>query len=201
AVELGRRFAEAGFELALVGGPVRDAFLGKAGVDLDFATSARPDDTERIVARWGSATWDMGREFGTIGARQGEVIVEVTTYRTAASGPSSRKPGVVYGVTREGDLSRRDFAVNAMAVRLPDLQFVDPFGGLADLADKVLRTPVAPEQSFADDPLRMMRAARFSAQLGFEVEEKPFAALPAMSGRLEIVSARRVQAQLAKPLL
>lgn len=201
AVELGRRFADAGFELALVGGPVRDAFLGKAGVDLDFATSARPEDTEQILARWGTATWDMGREFGTIGARKGEVIVEVTTYRTDTYDPSSRKPEVAYGDTLEGDLSRRDFTVNAMAVRLPDLQFVDPFGGLADLADKVLRTPVAPEQSFADDPLRMMRAARFTAQLGFEVEEKTFAAMTAMSGRLEIVSAERVQAELVKLLL
>uniref|UniRef100_UPI003B3B3543 CCA tRNA nucleotidyltransferase n=1 Tax=Pseudactinotalea sp. TaxID=1926260 RepID=UPI003B3B3543 len=168
---------------------------------LDFATSARPDDTERILADWGTATWDMGREFGTIGARKGEVIAEVTTYRTDTYDPTSRKPEVSYGDTLEGDLSRRDFTVNAMAVRLPDLAFVDPFGGLADLADRVLRTPVAPEQSFADDPLRMMRAARFAAQLGFEVEETTFSAMTAMAERLAIVSAERVQAELVKLLL
>ncbi len=201
AIELGQRFADAGFELALVGGPVRDAFLGKASVDLDFATSARPDDTERILARWGTATWDMGREFGTIGARKGDVVVEVTTYRTDAYDPTSRKPEVAYGDTLDGDLSRRDFTVNAMAVRLPSLEFVDPHGGLADLADGVLRTPVAPEQSFADDPLRMMRSVRFAAQLGFEVEETTLAAMSAMASRLEIVSAERVQAELVKLLL
>jgi len=201
AVELGARFAAAGHELALVGGPVRDAFLGKAGVDLDFATSARPEQTEKILAAWGTATWDMGREFGTIGARKGDVIAEVTTYRTDTYEESSRKPEVAYGETLEGDLSRRDFTVNAMAVRLPDLTFVDPFGGLADLAAKVLRTPVAPERSFADDPLRMMRAARFAAQLGFEVDEGTMAAMSAMAGRLEIVSAERVQAELVKLLL
>lgn len=201
AIELGRRFADAGHELALVGGPVRDAFLGKASADLDFATTARPDETERILAAWGTATWDMGRDFGTIGGRRGDVVAEVTTYRSDTYSEDSRKPEVAYGDTLDGDLSRRDFTVNAMAVRLPELTFVDPFGGLADLAAKVLRTPVGPEQSFADDPLRMMRAARFAAQFGFEVEESTMAAMSAMAGRLAIVSAERVQAELVKLML
>ncbi|SEE76416.1 poly(A) polymerase [Ruania alba] len=201
ATELGRVFADAGFELALVGGPVRDAFLGKASVDLDFATSARPEETERLLAAWGDAHWDMGREFGTIGARRGDVIVEVTTYRTEAYDSSSRKPEVVYGDSLDGDLSRRDFTVNAMALRLPDLVFVDPFGGLNDLADRILRTPASPEQSFDDDPLRMMRAVRFAAQLGVDVEPGVLAAMTAMAGRIEIVSAERVQAELVKLLM
>ncbi|QOR70746.1 CCA tRNA nucleotidyltransferase [Ruania alkalisoli] len=201
AIELGRVFADAGHELALVGGPVRDAFLGKASVDLDFATSAHPDETERILARWGDAHWDMGKEFGTIGARRGDVVVEVTTYRTEAYDSTSRKPEVVYGDTLDGDLSRRDFTVNAMALRLPDLVFVDPFGGLSDLADRILRTPAAPEQSFDDDPLRMMRAVRFAAQLGVDVHPGVLAAMTAMAARLEIVSAERVQAELVKLLL
>ncbi|UFU08465.1 CCA tRNA nucleotidyltransferase [Ruania halotolerans] len=201
AIELGQVFADAGFELALVGGPVRDAFLGKPGVDLDFATSARPEESERLLAAWGDAHWDMGREFGTIGARRGDVIVEVTTYRTEAYNPSSRKPDVVYGDTLDGDLSRRDFTVNAMALRLPDLAFVDPFNGLKDLADGVLRTPASPEQSFDDDPLRMMRAVRFAAQLGLDVDPGVLSAMTAMARRIEIVSAERVQAELVKLLV
>ncbi|MBZ2197016.1 CCA tRNA nucleotidyltransferase [Ruania sp. N2-46] len=201
AIELGKAFADAGHELALVGGPVRDAFLGRAGVDLDFATSARPDDTERILATWGDAHWDMGREFGTIGARRGDVIVEVTTYRTEAYDPTSRKPQVAYGDSLDGDLSRRDFTVNSMAVRLPDLTFVDPFDGLTDLANGLLRTPVTAEQSFDDDPLRMMRAARFSAQLGFDVDESVLKAMTAMAERITIVSAERVQSELVRLLM
>nr|WP_228760214.1 CCA tRNA nucleotidyltransferase [Pseudactinotalea sp. HY158] len=200
-LDLGRRFAAAGHELALVGGPVRDAFLGRRSGDLDFATSARPEETEAILAHWAHTHWDIGREFGTIGARKGDVIVEVTTYRTEAYDPDSRKPEVVYGDTLAGDLSRRDFTVNAMAVRLPDLEFVDPFGGLDDLAAKVLRTPAGADQSFDDDPLRMMRAARFVAQLGFEVTEDVMTAMSAMAERLEIVSAERVQAELVKLLV
>ncbi len=201
AIELGTAFADAGHELALVGGPVRDAFLGRAGVDLDFATSARPDDTERILAAWGDAHWDMGREFGTIGARRGDVIVEVTTYRTEAYDPTSRKPQVAYGDSLDGDLSRRDFTVNSMAVRLPDLTFVDPFDGLTDLANGLLRTPVTAEQSFDDDPLRMMRAARFTAQLGFDVDESVLKAMTAMAERITIVSAERVQSELVRLLM
>lgn len=201
AVDLGRVFAAAGHELALVGGPVRDAFLGRASHDLDFATSALPDQTERLLARWGEAHWDIGREFGTIGARRGDIVVEVTTYRTDAYDPASRKPEVVFGDTLGGDLSRRDFTVNAMAVRVPELQFVDPFDGLEDLARRVLRTPVAATQSFDDDPLRMMRAARFAAQLGFAVDDAALAAATQMSERITIVSAERVRDELVKLLL
>jgi poly(A) polymerase len=206
AIELGEVFTAAGHELALVGGPVRDAFLGRASADLDFATSASPDETQRLLARWGDAHWDIGKEFGTIGARRfgrdgaDDVVVEVTTYRTDEYDPSSRKPLVAFGDTLDGDLSRRDFTVNAMAVRLPDLTFVDPFDGLTDLAAGVLRTPIAPERSFDDDPLRMLRAARFAAQLGFAVEPGTRAAIEQMASRLDIVSAERVQAELTKLL-
>jgi poly(A) polymerase len=164
--ELGRRFAEAGHRLALVGGPVRDAMLGRIAPDLDFTTDAHPDVTQRILRRWGDAHWDIGKAYGTIGARRRDVVVEVTTYRTESYDPESRKPEVAFGDSLEGDLVRRDFTVNAMAVELPSLTFVDPFGGFEDLVARVLRTPSTPEQSFSDDPLRMLRAARFSAQLG-----------------------------------
>ncbi|MPV35814.1 CCA tRNA nucleotidyltransferase [Georgenia subflava] len=198
--ELGDLFAGHGHELALVGGPVRDAFLGEAFHDLDFATSARPVETERLLRSWGDASWDIGKEFGTIGARKGDVVVEVTTYRTEAYEVGSRKPAVQYGDTLEGDLSRRDFTVNAMAVRLPELTFVDPHDGLGDLAEQVLRTPVTATQSFDDDPLRIMRAARFTAQLGFDVAEDVMAAMTEMAARLEIVSAERVRAELERML-
>ncbi|GIG26601.1 CCA tRNA nucleotidyltransferase [Cellulomonas denverensis] len=207
ALELGALFRAAGHELALVGGPVRDAFLGRASADLDFTTSATPDESERILARWGDAHWDIGREFGTIGAQKRasgdtpEIVVEVTTYRTDAYDPASRKPEVVFGDTLDGDLSRRDFTVNAMAIRLPDLTFVDPFDGLRDLARRVLRTPVDPRQSFDDDPLRMMRAARFAAQLGFTVDEAALAAATDMADRITIVSAERVRDELVKLLM
>lgn len=204
AAELGRRFAAAGHELALVGGSVRDALLSRLGgegeFDLDFATSARPEQTERLLASWGSATWDAGRAFGTIGARRGPVVVEVTTYRSDVYDPESRKPVVAFGDTLDGDLSRRDFTVNAMALRLPDGVFEDPFGGLDDLAAGYLRTPVAAERSFDDDPLRMMRGARFAAQLGFDLAPEALAAASAMAERLSIVSAERVQAELVKLL-
>ncbi|MBX9244233.1 CCA tRNA nucleotidyltransferase [Actinotalea ferrariae] len=211
AVELGEAFASAGHELALVGGPVRDAFLGRVSSDLDFATSATPDETEAILARWGDAHWDIGREFGTIGARRfargagqagtADVVVEVTTYRTDEYDRTSRKPVVAFGDSLEGDLSRRDFTVNAMAVRLPGLTFVDPFDGLADLARQVLRTPVTAEQSFDDDPLRMMRAARFVAQLGFTLSVDVRTAIERMAERIAIVSAERVRDELVKIML
>jgi poly(A) polymerase len=207
AVELGEIFAAAGHELALVGGPVRDAFLGRSSADLDFATSARPDDTQRLLAAWGDAHWDIGKEFGTIGAKKfsrggaPEVVVEVTTYRTDEYDPASRKPLVVFGDTLDGDLSRRDFTVNAMAVRLPDLTFVDPHDGLTDLAREVLRTPIEAVRSFDDDPLRMMRAARFAAQLGFSVDPSADSAVRDMAERITIVSAERVRDELSKLLV
>ncbi len=196
--ELGDLFAEAGHELALVGGPVRDAMLGRRHHDLDFATSARPEETERLLAGWGHALWDMGRDFGTIGARRGEWVVEVTTYRSEAYDPASRKPTVDFGDTLEGDLGRRDFTVNAMAVRMPGRVVEDPYGGVVDLAHRLLRTPGAPEDSFSDDPLRMMRAARFAAQLGFTVAPEVVRAMTAMAERIEIISAERVRDELVK---
>ncbi|MEQ6900869.1 CCA tRNA nucleotidyltransferase [Nocardioides sp. YIM 152588] len=196
--ELGARFAEAGHELALVGGPVRDAMLGRRSNDLDFTTSARPEVTDRILRAWGDAWWDMGRDFGTIGCRKGDWVVEVTTYRSEAYDPDSRKPDVQYGDTLAGDLGRRDFTVNAMAVRLPGRELEDPYGGLLDLAHRVLRTPGRPEDSFSDDPLRMMRAARFAAQLGFTPAPEVVEAMTAMADRIEIISAERVRDELVK---
>jgi poly(A) polymerase len=200
-LELGAAFAAAGHELALVGGPVRDAVLGRRSNDLDFATSALPEESQRLLARWGDAHWDIGKEFGTIGARRGDVVVEVTTYRAEEYEIGSRKPVVSYGDSLVGDLTRRDFTVNAMAVRLPSLEFVDPHGGLSDLAEGVLRTPVTAEQSFDDDPLRILRAARFCAQLAFDVAPEVMSAMSAMASRLEIVSAERVRDELVKMLL
>lgn len=196
--DLGALFEAAGHELALVGGPVRDALLGRAVNDLDLTTSARPDDVERIVAGWADAVWDVGREFGTLGLRKGGDQIEITTYRADAYDVSSRKPQVAFGDRLEGDLSRRDFTVNALAVRLPSAEFVDEFGGLADLAAGLLRTPVTPEQSFSDDPLRMMRAARFASQLGFGADDATVSAMTAMADRIEIVSAERVRDELVK---
>jgi poly(A) polymerase len=199
--DLGRMFAAAGHELALVGGPVRDAMLGRRHNDLDLTTSARPDEIQRLLDPWADATWDIGRAFGTIGSRKGPFQVEITTYRSDQYDASSRKPAVDFGDTLEGDLGRRDFTVNAMAVRVPSRDFVDPYGGVVDLAHGILRTPGRPEDSFSDDPLRMMRAARFAAQLGFEVDPGVVAAMTAMAGRIEIVSAERVREELVKLVL
>jgi len=196
--ELGGRFEAAGHELALVGGPVRDALMDRLGVDWDFATSARPETTEQLVEGWADAVWDMGRTYGTIGCRKGDYHIEITTYRSDRYDPASRKPEVDYGDSLEGDLSRRDFTVNSMAIRLPGLTFVDPYGGLTDLADGVLRTPSGAEQSFDDDPLRMLRAARFAAQLGFEVAPDVVDAMRSMAERIEIVSAERIRDELIK---
>jgi poly(A) polymerase len=196
--ELGRRFEAAGEHIALVGGPVRDALLGRALYDLDFTTSARPERTEQLLAGWADATWDIGRAFGTIGARHGDWQVEITTYRSEKYDPQSRKPDVAFGDTLDGDLGRRDFTVNAMAVTLPDRAFEDPYGGIVDLAHRRLRTPGRPEDSFSDDPLRMMRAARFAAQLGFTVDDAVVAAMTAMADRITIVSAERVRDELVK---
>jgi poly(A) polymerase len=198
--ELGSLFAAAGHELALVGGPVRDAMLGRQHNDLDFTTSARPDDTEAILKRWGGATWDMGRAFGTIGCRKGPWQVEVTTYRSETYDPTSRKPDVDFGDSLAGDLVRRDFTVNAMAVRLPGREVVDLYGGVVDLATRTIRTPGTPESSFSDDPLRMMRAARFAAQLGFEVAPEVVTAMTEMADRIAIISAERVRDELVKLL-
>ncbi|GAB2867802.1 CCA tRNA nucleotidyltransferase [Nocardioides pacificus] len=196
--ELGTRFTEAGETLALVGGPVRDAMLGRLQNDLDFTTSARPEVTERLLKGWAEAMWDMGRDFGTIGCRKGEWQIEITTYRSESYDPSSRKPDVDFGDSLTGDLGRRDFTVNAMAVAVPGRTFEDPYGGVVDLAHRVLRTPGRPEDSFSDDPLRMMRAARFAAQLGFTVAPEVVEAMRAMADRIEIISAERVRDELVK---
>ncbi|MGX4690984.1 CCA tRNA nucleotidyltransferase [Streptomyces sp. JNUCC 63] len=209
ADDLARRFQEAGFSLALVGGSVRDALLGRLGNDLDFTTDARPEDVLKIVRPWADAVWDVGIAFGTVGvqkqARVGDADrcfqIEVTTYRSESYDRSSRKPEVSYGGSIEEDLVRRDFTVNAMALALPEKTFIDPHGGLADLAARVLRTPATPEESFSDDPLRMMRAARFAAQLDFEVAPEVVTAMKEMSARIEIVSAERVRDELNKLIL
>lgn len=197
---LADRFAAAGHELALVGGPVRDAFLGRAVNDLDLATSARPDDIIRIVKPVADAHWDIGRAFGTIGARLGEHTVEITTYRADAYSPDSRKPDVAFGDSLEGDLVRRDFTINAMALRLPARTLVDPSGGLDDLFARRLMTPGRPDDSFGDDPLRMLRAARFASQLEVEVDPAVIEAMGRMRDRLSIVSAERVRDELVKLL-
>lgn len=199
--QLGEMFAAAGFELALVGGPVRDALLGITGNDWDFATNATPEEIEQILKPWAEAIWDMGREFGTIGAQKNQASYEITTYRCDKYDPNSRKPEVDFGDTLSGDLSRRDFTVNSMAVRLDQLQFVDPFQGLSDLAAGVLRTPADPVQSFSDDPLRMMRGARFAAQLGFALEEQTYKTMQRLRDRLQIVSAERIRDEFSKLLL
>ena len=203
--ELGRLFDEAGEELYLVGGSVRDALLGRLGNDLDFTTSAGPDRTEEILRRFSRSVWSIGKEFGTIGASRSaggrDWVVEITTFRADAYSPDSRKPVVAFGDNITDDLVRRDFTVNAMAVDVVNRVFVDPHGGVRDLAAGVLRTPSAPRVSFSDDPLRMMRAARFAAQLGFTVEPAAFNAMTAMHERIAIVSAERVRDELSKLLL
>ena len=200
-VTLGRIFQEAGHELSLVGGPVRDAFLGRIAPDLDFTTSANPDETLAILKPHVDAHWDIGRAFGTIGARIGDDTIEITTYRADQYSQDSRNPEVTFGKSLEDDLFRRDFTVNSMALKLPSKEFVDPYKGLQDLLDGVLRTPGKPEDSFSDDPLRMLRAARFASQLGFEIEPATFEAMQAMSGRIEIISAERIQVELTKLML
>jgi poly(A) polymerase len=201
ADELGSLFANHGHELALVGGPVRDMFLRREYSELDLTTDAPPERVLELTSGWADATWLVGIAFGTVGLRRGDVLLEITTYRSEAYDRSSRKPDVRYGTSLVDDLGRRDFTVNAMAARLPGHDFVDPFSGLADLRDKVLRTPGRPEDSFDDDPLRILRAARFVAQLGLEPVPEVRAAMTAMAPRLEIVSAERIAAELAKLLL
>ncbi|MEY4320922.1 MAG: hypothetical protein RLZZ471_863 [Actinomycetota bacterium] len=199
--KLGNLFAAAGHELALVGGPVRDAFLGRKAPDLDFASTATPDEILTIIKPIVDAHWDIGREFGTIGARIGNDQIEITTYRADKYDRDSRKPEVAFGKDLNADLLRRDFTVNAMALRLPERVFVDPFNGLKDLVDGIIRTPGRPEDSFSDDPLRMMRGARFASQLEFEIEPETFEAMRNMVDRIDIISAERVQAEFVKLML
>ena len=203
--DLGRLFTAAGHEIYLVGGSVRDALLGTLGQDLDFSTSASPDQTEALLKSFTPTTWAIGKEFGTIGAikhSQGvDWQIEVTTFRADIYRSESRKPEVAFGDSIDGDLIRRDFTVNAMAIDLSTKAFVDPYGGLDDLADGILRTPSTPEISFSDDPLRMLRAARFASRLGFTVAPEVVAAMGDMAERIDIVSVERIQAELTGLLL
>ena len=199
--ELGQLFVAAGHELSLVGGPVRDLFLNRTSPDLDFTSNATPDQTLNVIRRWADSYWEIGRDFGTIGLRKGGFMIEVTTYRAEAYDPTSRKPVVAFGDTLEDDLLRRDFTINSMALRLPSLELVDPYGGLKDLRAGVLRTPGAPSSSFSDDPLRMMRAARFASQLGVDVAPEVSEAMASMAQRITIISAERVRDELVKLIL
>lgn len=198
---LSSAFAAAGHELALVGGPVRDAFLDRPVTDLDFATSADPDQILAVIRPISETHWDVGRDFGTIAARLHGQTVEITTYRADSYDGATRKPVVEFGDTLEGDLRRRDFTVNAMALRLPERVLVDPRGGLEHLLEKRLTTPGPPEVSFGDDPLRMLRAARFTSQLGFTVDEATVRAMHDLAPRLDIVSVERIADELRKLLL
>jgi len=200
---LAERFHAAGHRIYLVGGSVRDAILGRplAGIDLDFTTDARPDAIQEVVGGWADAVWTQGKRFGTIGAAHRGRRYEITTHRAEAYSPDSRKPEVAFADAVEADLSRRDFTVNSMALALPDLVLVDPFGGVADLAALRLRTPLAPEDSFGDDPLRMLRAARFIAGYGLVPTPEMVAAVRSMRGRMEIVSAERIRDELDKLLV
>jgi poly(A) polymerase len=205
AAELGDRFRAAGHALYLVGGSVRDALLGRGGTDLDFTTDARPPAILEIVKGWADATWDTGIEFGTVGVRRGTETLEITTFRADVYDRVGRKPAVTFGDTLAGDLGRRDFTVNAMAVEVHtaagDRRFVDPYGGLAALHAGVLDTPATPQESFADDPLRMLRAARFVSQLGFTPAERVVEAMTEMAGELERITRERVQAEFSKLML
>ncbi len=203
---LAKAFEQAGHELYLVGGSVRDALLGRLGNDLDYTTSARPDEIEALVRTVTNAVWDVGRAYGTIACRirendGTEWVVEITTFRADSYVDHTRKPEVVFGDHLGGDLVRRDFTVNAMALRVSDGELLDPFGGLSDLVTEVIRTPAAAELSFSDDPLRMMRAARFVSQLGFHPDPDVVTAMTEMASRITIVSAERIRDELVKLLL
>ena len=195
ASSLATEFKAKGFRLALVGGPVRDAILGRLGNDLDFTTDAHPLETKKILKGWAENIWDTGIAFGTVAGKRGDTTVEVTTYRSEKYDEDSRNPDVEYGDSIEGDLSRRDFTINAMALELTTdaPEFIDPFNGIDDLAKMIIRTPASAEQSFSDDPLRMMRAARFAAQLNFALDEEVVEAMKDMAGRISIISSERIR--------
>jgi poly(A) polymerase len=201
AAEIGRLFAGHGHELALVGGPVRDVFLGQRPGDLDLTTDATPEQVLEMTQGWADRTWTVGIAFGTVGLRKGNSVFEITTYRSEQYGRTSRKPAVQYGRSLEEDLGRRDFTINAMAAKLPGYEFTDPYRGFDALREKVLRTPGPPERSFGDDPLRILRAARFAAKLGFTVAPEVRAAMTEQAGRLEIVSVERITSELTKLML
>ena len=200
---LAAAFKAAGFKLALVGGPVRDAILGRLGNDLDFTTNANPKDCEKILNKWADSVWDVGAAFGTIAGKKGEVTVEITTYRSESYKADSRKPVVEFGDNIEADLARRDFTINAMALELTTEKptFIDLFNGVSDLQNKLIKTPGKPEDSFTDDPLRMMRVARFMSQLDFTVDPAVIAAMKSMAKRLEIISSERIRDEFIKTVM
>ena len=199
--QLADLFAAAGEEIFLVGGSVRDAFLERPLEDFDFATNARPDRVAELLARWADVVYQVGAQFGTVAARKDGHVVEVTTYRSEVYRDDSRKPHVTYSDDIVTDLGRRDFTVNAIALSLPELDAVDPYGGLADIARATLRTPLEPDVSFGDDPLRMLRLFRFQAVLGFRPEDTVVEAVRSMASRLGIISAERIRDELSKLLL
>jgi poly(A) polymerase len=203
ATSLATAFKAAGFKLALVGGPVRDAILGRLGNDLDFTTNAHPKESEKILNKWADSVWDIGAAFGTVAGKKGEITVEITTYRSENYEKDSRKPSVEFGENIEGDLSRRDFTINAMALELTtdEPTFIDLFNGVEDLQNKIIKTPGKPEDSFTDDPLRMMRAARFMSQLNFTIDESVLVAIKEMAHRLSIISSERVRDEFIKIIM
>jgi poly(A) polymerase len=204
---LATRFDEAGHRLYLVGGIVRDLVVGRPlGGDIDLTTDARPEVTAELVRGWADAVWDQGARFGTVGLKKGDTTFEITTHRAEAYAPDSRKPDVSFSTEVEADLARRDFTVNAMALRVTGAEgeapeLIDPFGGVTDLAAGVLRTPLDPDISFTDDPLRMMRAARFVAGYGLAPEPGLMESIARLVDRMEIVSAERIRDELAKLLV
>ena len=203
ATSLATAFKAAGFKLALVGGPVRDAILGRLGNDLDFTTNARPKESEKILNKWADSVWDIGAAFGTVAGKKGEITVEITTYRSENYEKDSRKPAVEFGENIEGDLSRRDFTINAMALELTtdEPTFIDLFNGVDDLENKIIKTPGKPSDSFTDDPLRMMRAARFMSQLNFTIDESVLVAIKEMAHRLSIISSERIRDEFIKIIM
>jgi poly(A) polymerase len=199
--ELGEKFAKNGFEISLVGGPVRDAVLGKLVKDLDLTTNAKPEEIQKCLKGWADSIWDVGIKFGTVGAKVKDYVFEITTYRTEQYEDTSRKPSVEFGKTLEEDLARRDFTINAMALRLPNFELVDIYNGLTDLNNKILRTPLDAQISFSEDPLRMLRAARFMSKLDLKPQADLVEAMKTLAERLKIVSMERINDEFNKLLL
>jgi poly(A) polymerase len=199
--ELGEKFSKNGFEISLVGGPVRDAVLGKLVKDLDLTTNAKPEEIQKCLKGWADSIWDVGIKFGTVGAKVKDYVFEITTYRTEQYEDTSRKPSVEFGKTLEEDLARRDFTINAMALRLPNFELVDIYNGLTDLNNKILRTPLDAQISFSEDPLRMLRAARFMSKLGLKPQADLVEAMKILAERLKIVSMERINDEFNKLLL
>ena len=199
--EMGEIFSKNGFEISLVGGPVRDAVLGKAVKDLDLTTNAKPEEIQKSLKGWADSIWDVGIKFGTVGAKVKDYVFEITTYRTEQYEDTSRKPSVEFGKTLEEDLARRDFTINAMALRLPNFELVDIYNGLTDLNNKILRTPLDAQISFSEDPLRMLRAARFMSKLDLKPQADLVEAMKTLADRLKIVSMERINDEFNKLLL